>query len=320
MQTLLQSTQAYRLLKTEIEGSQRGHAYLLLFADGRNLRCAAKTFAQLFFSPNGENPRAEDLIEREIFSDCLFFPQDEKKLTVEDAEKIQEECTLSPVEGDTKVFVVGDFSEANVQTQNKLLKLLEEPPQGVVFLLCATNVYPILTTVLSRVKRLEIQPFSVDEVNEYLHRKYGESHDENTLSVCAATSNGIVGEAQNALEGGYYQTLTEAAFALAGEPRTQIPLTVKQIGETKYKKELLNILRLIFRDMLILKTQSKKAERQLLLKGEKERLVSIAEKYTVNGLLYAQTAITEAEKQVRFNAVFPQCIELCMIKIRENNK
>ena len=57
-----------------------------------------------------------------------------------------------------------------------------------------------------------------------------------------------------------------------------------------------------------------------LLKGEKARLASIAEQYTVNGLLYAQTAIIEAEKQVRFNAVFPQCIELCMIKIRENNK
>ena len=48
--------------------------------------------------------------------------------------------------------------------------------------------------------------------------------------------------------------------------------------------------------------------------------IPIWEKYTVNGLLYAQTAITEAEKQVRFNAVFPQCIELCIINIRENNK
>ena len=79
-------------------------------------------------------------------------------LYAEDAENIREETLLSPIEGERKLFVLGDFAEANTQTQNKLLKLLEEPPQGVIFLLGATTVFPVLPTVLSRTKKLEILP------------------------------------------------------------------------------------------------------------------------------------------------------------------
>ena len=129
---LLQNTQAYRLLKRECEGGVSSHAYLLLFDDGRNLRTALKEFAKVLFSaysegwdePTEEQKRVAKLIDEESFSDCLFYPAEGKKLAVEDAENIREESLLSPIEGDKKVFILGDFAEANTQTQNKLLKLL----------------------------------------------------------------------------------------------------------------------------------------------------------------------------------------------------
>jgi len=49
-------------------------------------------------------------------------------------------------------------------------------------------------------------------------------------------------------------------------------------------------------------------------------LTILAEKYTLSALFFAQEAISEAEKQVRFNAVFPQCIELCIANIQAKNK
>ena len=61
-------------------------------------------------------------------------------------------------------------------------------------------------------------------------------------------------------------------------------------------------------------------ESLLLLKSEKAKLFEVAEKYEISSLLYAQEEISNAEKQVQFNAVFPQCIEVCMANIRENNK
>lgn len=326
MQSLLRSTQAYTLLETEAREHRLGHAYLLLFDDARNLRDALKTFAKPFFGLNDlsdpAQKRVSELIDAESFSDCLFFPSPDKKLTVEDAEKIQEECTLNPVEGEKKMFVIGDFAEANVQTQNKLLKLLEEPPQGVVFLLGATSVFPVLQTVLSRTEKLEIQPFDTASVIDCLIRIYGDKFDRNTLALCAAASGGNVGEAQNMAEGGQYRSLIENAFALALANPSRLPALTRQVGETKYKKELLGLLRILFRDALLIKIQSVgrgNTAKELLLAGERAKLEKIAEKYSPSALLYAQEAISAAESQVKFNAVFSQCIELCIANILEKN-
>jgi DNA polymerase III gamma/tau subunit len=325
---LLQNTQAYRLLKRECEGNVCSHAYLLLFDDGRNLRTALKEFTKLLFSASedGYEELTEDkkriakLIDEESYADCLFYPADGKKLAVEDAEKIREESLLSPIEGDRKVFVLGDFAEANTQTQNKLLKLLEEPPKGVVFLLGATTAYPVLQTVLSRTKKLEILPFPIPAIENALHRIYENKYDSATLELCAATSGGVLGEAQNILEGGYYKSLVENAFNLCLCDEGKIPVAVRTVGETKYKKELLSLLRLIFRDALLVKTDNKACTKSVLLRSEKENIKKIAEKYTISALLYAQEALSDAELQVQFNAVFPQCIEVCIANIRKKNQ
>lgn len=320
MQTLFENTQAFRLLKTEWEENRLGHAYLLLLNDARNLRFALKTFAKVVFGcVDGEKERIALRIDDENFSDCLCFPESDKKLTVEDAERIAEESLLHPLEGEKKVFLISDFADANIQTQNKLLKLLEEPPQGVVFLLGATSVFPVLPTVLSRTEKLEIQPFSAAELSDCLYRIYGEEYPRESLQTCAIASGGCLGEAQNILEGGYYKALSEGAFALALTTEHGLPATVKAVGETKYKKELLALLRMIFRDATVLKTGLGKGK-NLLLRSEETRIRSVAEKYGLSALLYAQEAISSAEKETKFNAVFPQCIELCMARIFERNK
>lgn len=319
----MKGTQAYGLLKKEYQENACSHAYLLQFSDSRNLQFALKLFAKVLFGcaeeeyASEEEKRRAKLIDEDTFSDCLLFPSQGKKLSVEDAENIKEESLLSPVEGDKKVFIIGDFAEANVQTQNKLLKLLEEPPQGVIFLLGATSVFPILPTVLSRVKSLEIQPFDIVETQHCLARIYGEKADIKALEFCAASSGGIVGEAQNIYEGGYYKTLVESAFSFCLSDGTKLPLLLRQIGETKHKKEFFSMLRIIFRDGLLLKRGE---QRKLLLKLETERIRQVAENYSFSALLYAQEAISEAEKQVQFNAVFPQCVGICISNIREKNK
>ena len=321
MERLWKSTRDFALVKGEKEKDALSHAYLLIYEDERNLRSLLKTFAKLLFEPLDEEQtsRRDKLIDEEIFSDCLFFPENGKKLTVEDAEKIREESSISPVEGKTKVFVLGDFAQANTQTQNKLLKLLEEPPKGVRFLLGATSVYPVLQTVLSRSKRLEILPFSIEDVTLALSRVYGNKYDSKTLTLCAAASGGILGEAQSILEGGNYKTLVESAFSLCLCDSAKLPLLIKNIGETKYKKQLLSLLRLSFRDALLIKSGSTEMENGVLMGFEKERLSEVAKRYSFPALLYAQEEISKAEKEVFFNAVFPQCLELCIANIKRKN-
>ena len=197
---------------------------------------------------------------------------------------------------------------------------MEEPPKHVLFLLGATSAFPVLTTVLSRTKKLEIPAFDIEKVTEYLTRVYGNQYPQETLRFCAAASEGNVGNAQNLLEGGHYKTLTEQAFSLILSPSHKLPMAVKAVAETKHVRELLSTLRLIFRDALLIKSQAKKADKFLLLCSEKKKIEEVATMYALNALMYAQNALSDAEKQVKFNAVFAQCIELCIAKIRKENK
>ncbi|MBR2330682.1 MAG: hypothetical protein IKA40_05490 [Clostridia bacterium] len=316
MQSLLKNTAAYKLLKAERDKARFGHAYLLTMDDGRNLRLAAKTFAKLFFGCE-EGTRVSNLIDRETFSDCLFYPQTEKKFAVEDAERLGEECFLQPVEGDKKLFIVIDFAEANIPSQNKLLKLLEQPPEGVMFLLCATSVYPVLPTVLSRVEKLEIPPFSVECVAECLKRVYGAKYAQDDIALCAAASGGIVGTAQNMLEGGGYKTLLDDAFALATADPDKLPALVRRVGETKNKKGLLSLFRIVYRDALLCKTGNVE---NLLLRSERARSTVLANKRSAAALLSAQEYLTAAERELTFNAVFPQCIETFLAAVLEKDR
>ncbi|MGN1053404.1 MAG: hypothetical protein ACI4SH_08470 [Candidatus Scatosoma sp.] len=335
MKTLLQQTTAYKVLSAA--KGRLHHAYLLLFADGKNLRFALKTFAPLFFdesilslsaatAPEKEaaKKRVASLIEKEAFADCLFFPEEGKKFSVENAEAVAEECTLRPVECARKLFVIGDFSEATKEAQNKLLKLLEEPPEGVCFLLGATSQFSVLPTVLSRVEKAEIPPFSNAEIERYLLRNAeGISNEE--AALCAKSCGGVAGKALDLATGGYFHDLLQAARALCSASPSALPALIRQYGDTKYKKELLSLLKILFFDALILKAEQnglKMPSSDCCRKTESAVETSpsdscnLAKAYTFGGLIKAQEILTEAEKQLYFNGVFPQILEVALRRIQ----
>ena len=324
MLTLLQNTRAYQLVEGERAKGELSHAYLLHFPDARNLRTALALFAKLFFNcqdaQTTDAERIARLIDDEQFSDCLFFPEKDKKFMVEDAERIAEESSLKPVECDEKVFVICNFDDATPAAQNKLLKLLEEPPKGVRFLLGATTIFPVLSTVLSRVKVLEIPAFSTQQVLECLEREYTDEYSASDMELCAAACGGVLGVAQNMLTSGAYKNLVDDAFALAGAKEHQLPLLIKNVGDTKRKKELLSLLRIIWRDALLLKAantkQGQKLDKNVFLQTEIQRLTEIANSLSLAALVYAQEAVSKAEREVTFNAYFPQCLQVLIASVR----
>ena len=281
-----------------------------------------KIFAKLLFDveepSTPQQERISKLIDQDIFSDCLVYPRIDKKFTVAESENVLEEISLRPIEQKKKLFLIADLADSTEQAQNKILKILEEPPQNVFFLLGASVSYPILQTVLSRSAKLEIHPFHQTQIEDCLTRLYenNKNYSARDLSLCSAASGGSVGGAQNVLEGGFYKQLTEAAFALSLSTPYTLPPQVKKIADVKYKRELISLLRLIFRDAFLIKT-GKNAH--LLLKTETESVKKVSERYSEKALLFAQEAFTNAEKEIRFNANFYQCIEICMFKIMERN-
>lgn len=313
MEELLQNTSAYKMLSSK-KGDLR-HAYLLLFHDSKNLRTMLRLFAPLFFEENGDKVRQNrinSLIQKESFPDCLFFPEIGKKFAVENAETIEEECSLRPVETNKKLFVIGDFSESTKETQNKLLKMLEEPPENVHFLLGATSSFSVLPTVLSRVEKMEIPPFPNEEIVGYLKRNVPEI-DADEATLCAISSGGIPGKAYDLATGGYFHELLDTAYNLCLSNSSELPVLIRACGETKYKKELLSLLKIAFFNATMCKMQETGLKNKTQSFDSKTQM--IASRFSYSALIKAQQILSAAEQQIYFNGIFAQVLEVSMQKI-----
>ena len=238
MERLIYQSSAYKIFSGDADGGRLSHAYMLYFADERNLRSALLTFALKFFNENGQS-RGGRLILSEGLSDLKVYPLPEKKLTVEAASQIVDDAVKKPLEYDKKLYIVSDFQDASAIVQNKLLKILEEPPAGVHFLLGTTSLAPVLDTVKSRVKLLEISPFTPEEILGALKRE----SDSPLNAVAAESCGGILGVAEDMVGGGWYGEVIACARDICGANTVGGAVAMaNRYGDFKYKKELLTLM------------------------------------------------------------------------------
>lgn len=295
MKQLLRGTAAYRILKGDAESGRLSHSYMLYFADAVNLRAALKLFASLFFPADKPS-----LIESEALTDLQIYPERDKKLTAEAAAQIVSDGAIKPVAHDKKLFIISGFDGASPIFQNKLLKILEEPPQGVYFLLGVTSLAPVLPTVRSRVKLLEIPPFTEEEVFAALERSG--FNPENRLA--ASSCGGVLGTAQNLLSGGWYGEVSGAAEEIVNAVTLPKAVTAAvKWGECKYKNELLSELQR--RYFCIVKRYAAEPD----YGGD----------VTVGAAIYAVERINKAFADIRFNANFPSLLYSLLVSIAQKN-
>ena len=207
---------------------------MLHLDDSKNLRYALKLFALKFFSES-ENTADGGKILRETLPDLKVYPEDGKKLAIDAVSSLIGDAGLKPLERDKKLYLISGFEQASPLVQNKLLKILEEPPEGVYFLIGATTLSPVLDTVKSRVRTLAVPPFSESEIFAALERK-----GKNPLNAEAAKScRGIFGVAENITGGGWFEEISSAADEISSVTDAgDIAVTAIKYGETKYKNEL----------------------------------------------------------------------------------
>ena len=110
----------------------------------------------------------------------------------EECKNILRKLSLKTFEGSHKVLIIW-LPEFLGKEGNRLLKIIEEPPENTVFILVAENQELILNTILSRCQLVQIHPLSDDEVIEGLTTKMGVS-GERARSI-AYLANGNLNDA-----------------------------------------------------------------------------------------------------------------------------
>lgn len=190
---VIRNTNAYKIIYGEKKRGELSHAYLIVCPDGVMLKTYMKLFASLIMCENdgacGEC-RPCRLIDKEAYADCDFYPKDGDKIKTADIDDLVSKTIIRPIESDIRMFVLVGAENMTAEAQNKILKTLEEPPRNVCILIGAMTDNALLPTVKSRVKRLDVPPFSDGEIRRALGDEYP---DKAKLESAIALGGGKIG-------------------------------------------------------------------------------------------------------------------------------
>lgn len=112
---------------------------------------------------------------------------------VNEADEIVRADSLPPYTSKHKIFIIWLPERMNLEAANKLLKVIEEPAEGTLFVLVSNNELQVLPTIFSRVQRFHAGRLSEMEISSYLVRKFGMDNDE--ASRLASISEGSLTKA-----------------------------------------------------------------------------------------------------------------------------
>jgi len=91
-----------------------------------------------------------DKIDKDIHPDCLIIDSTDGKILVEDLIELNSWAIKAPFEEVEKILLINNVQDMNVVSQNKLLKIVEEPPENLTIILISSNIDSLIPTLRSR--------------------------------------------------------------------------------------------------------------------------------------------------------------------------
>lgn len=149
---------------------------------------------------------------------------------VEESRQIMKKLSLKSFSDKYKIMIIWLPERMNAQAANKMLKLLEEPPEKTIFLLLCDNTEQILPTILSRTQIISVPPIQIDKIERYLSKYHGVSKD--VAESIAALSQGNVVEAINTVQGDQdYQLYFQLFKKLMRAAYTANPIELMDVSD-----------------------------------------------------------------------------------------
>ncbi|MEZ5061572.1 MAG: hypothetical protein R2700_08680 [Solirubrobacterales bacterium] len=200
------------------------HAYVFAGPSGSGKAAAARAFAAELLAEGASDPddaRRRALAERSPHPDLVWLRPPGNQHLVEDVRReVIANVSYRPFEGERRVFVIEAADAMAEESQNALLKTLEEPPGYAHLILISSEPAALLDTVLSRCQRIDFTPLSAAAMQRRLAAELPGASPE-TVAALALLGGGDLGRALmlGSPTGERLRTAAEecARWALAGD-------------------------------------------------------------------------------------------------------
>ena len=152
-------------LKQEIASGRVGHAYLFTGSRGTGKTSCSKIIAKAVNCPNQHdgNPCGVCAVCKGIDDGSVLDVTEIDAASnngVDNIRQLREEANFTPAQVNYRVYIIDETHMLSVGAFNALLKIMEEPPEHVIFILATTEVHKIPATILSRCQRFDFRRIS----------------------------------------------------------------------------------------------------------------------------------------------------------------
>lgn len=238
--------------------------------------------------------------------DIKIYPKNNEKLLVSDSNEITDEVYIKPAEHDNKVFIINNIEASTEQAQNKLLKVLEEPPKNVYFLISCQDDNRVLQTIKSRCQKIVLEKLPKEEFD----------------LICKNPLAGMIGEGYI----GLYEEYSKKAN-LEEEVETAIKLVTELKNSGQVLKFSTNLMKYREDIELIFQIYIRSLEDMIKIKSEREDLCSmplyidalksVESEFSINAICEINSLVSEFIKKREANVNEQVALENLLLKILE---
>jgi len=197
-----------RTLSRAIETGRVAHAYLFSGPRGTGKTSTAKVLAMGLNCAKGPTPEPDGTCDscRAIVNNSSLDVVEMDAASnrgIDEIRELRDRVNLAPVAGRMKVYIIDEVHMLTTEAFNALLKMLEEPPEHVVFVLATTEKHKVLPTIISRCQSFDFRRPGVETLREKLAdiaEAEGIEAEPEALTVIAREGRGSFRDAEGLLD------------------------------------------------------------------------------------------------------------------------
>ena len=196
------------ILKNQISNNQISHAYVFSGTRGTGKTSTAKIFAKAVncLHPHEGNPCNEckncQSILNEENMDIIEMDAASNR-GIDDIRQLRDQVIYPPASLKYKVYIIDEAHMITREAFNALLKIMEEPPKHLIFILATTELDKIPDTILSRTQRFEFKSLSEADIRKqiyYILDKEEIKMEDRAVQIVANVASGAMRDALSILD------------------------------------------------------------------------------------------------------------------------
>lgn len=231
-------------LKNQIMTGHIGHAYLFSGTRGTGKTSCAKIFARAVncLEPQEGNPCNACAHCRAILDEATMDVVEMDAASnrgIDDIRELRETVIYPPAQVRYKVYIIDEAHMITKEGFNALLKMMEEPPAHLIFILATTEPEKIPPTILSRVQRYEFKRIDVEVITQrlsYIAKKQGVTITPEALTALARAADGALRDALSLLD----QVMAMGETDITEELVDRVLGTAGKLSLTELTRDVLN--------------------------------------------------------------------------------